>query len=437
MKYLKIGFYIIVGLLLVGFVFNQSIANQLLMKVNYIVPKEKAAIIISIAADAQFEPRHHKDLIIGEDVIIDEVYAKVGDKVEAGMPLFKVVRLNTAQQINPNEAKLSEDIRSIKKQLAVLIEQDALFQTEFEIIDKSLDIASEEIKRIESLEQRSISWQTDLENAQSTLAIKKLELEKVQSRINVSAIEKKYLEESLVLKQSELNVLRQNQNVIVDQYINFNEEGLYFSQEESILLEAPHVGDKVLAAKSIAKLGVGTRYDDMDFMIRVAPNQIDSLNEGEYYTFTSDQIKSTSELHEGIDFVLVKKNMIVENGLVQLTGFYDKEDGTPLLNQNWHGKIEKTINVDGVTVPKRVILTKDGNYHQSQIGQLFVIKTRKGILGDEDYIEAVEVRLQSVGDYECSIDGLEKDASGNWPKIVMNLNHEIKSGMRVFVVENN
>jgi len=437
MKYLKMGFYIIVGLLLVGFVFNQSIANQLLMKVTYIVPKEKAAILISIAADAQFEPRHHKDLIVGEDVIIDVVYAKVGDKVEAGMPLLKVVRLNTAQQINPNEAKLSEDIRSIKKQLAILIEQDALFQTEIEIIDKSLDIASEEIKRIESLEQKSISWQTDLENAQSILAIKKLELEKLQSRINVSAIEKEYLEESLALKQSELNVHRQNQKVIVDQYIKFDESGLYFSQEESILLEAPQVGDKFLAAKSIAKLGVGTRYDDMDFVIRVAPNQIDSLNEGEYYTFTSDQIKSTSELHEGIDFVLVKKNMIVENGLVQLTGLYDKEDGSPLLNQNWHGKIEKTINVDGVTVPKRVILTKDGNYIQGQIGQVFVIKTHKGILGDEDYIEAVEVGLQSVGDYECSIDGLEKDASGNWPKIVMNLNHEIKSGMRVFVVENN
>lgn len=261
MKYLKIGFCIAIGLLLMGFVFNQSIANQFLTKVNYIVPKENAPILVSITADAQFEPRHHKELIVGEDVIIDEVYTKVGDKVDTGMPLFKVVKVNTTPQVNPNEVRLSEDIRSLKKQLEVLNAQDALIQTEHEILDKSLDIASEALKRIESLEQKGSSWQTDLENGRNTLAFNKLEIKKLQSRIDICAIEKMYLEESLALKQNELNVYRQSQNALLNQYINIDGEGLYYSQEEAIVLEVPRVGDKVLATKSITKLGVGTSYD--------------------------------------------------------------------------------------------------------------------------------------------------------------------------------
>jgi hypothetical protein len=437
MKYLKIGFCIAIGLLLMGFVFNQSIANQFLTKVNYIVPKENAPILVSITADAQFEPRHHKALIVGEDVIIDEVYTKVGDKVDTGMPLFKVVKVNTTPQVNPNEVRLLEDIRSLKKQLEILIAQDALIQTEHEILDKSLDIASEALKRIESLEQKGTSWETDLENGRNTLAFKKLEIKKLQSRIDICAIEKEYLQESLALKQNELNVYRQSQNDLLNQYINIDGEGLYYSQEEAIVIEVPRVNDKILATKSIAKLGIGKSYDAMDFVIRVASDQTDYLNEGEEYTFSSEQTTGTSDLYEGINFKLVKKSMIVENGCVQLTCHYDKESGTPLLYQNWHGTIEKTIKVEGITVPKRVILTEDGRYVPGQYGQLFVINTRKGVLGDEDYIEAVEVRLLLVGDYECSIVGLEKDASGNWPKIVMNLSHEIKSDMRVFVIERN
>ena len=421
MKVLKIGFTVIIGLLLLGFVFNQSLANQFLTKVNYIVPKENAPIVVSIGADAQFEPMQSHKLSMNEDVLIESVYVRVGEKVDSDTPLFKVVKLNGTNRVNPRETSLSEEIRALNKQLEVLKAQEALTFTDEKILKKRIEVATKEVEEV------------GLESSRNTLALLELDLEKIQSRKSVSVIERKYLETSLTQKKSELEDLKQSQLVLMSQYITVNEEGVYNYPDKGVVLELPRVGDVVSAGVSIARI---SDYDDIDFVLNVAVEASDFLSEGEQYTFMSERIKGIEAFKDGIHFKVDKKNLIAENGMVQII---DQGGRSPLiippLYQKWQGIIEKTIKAEGVTVPKHVILTGNGRYSSGQEGQVFVINTRKGALGDEDVIETVDVRILLTGDYECVISGLEKDATDHWPRIVMNIGHEIKSGMRVFVVE--
>lgn len=435
MKQLKWGIFGLTAIVVLAFIFNQSIINHFLPKVFYITPRLDTTYTTSVSADARLVPRQEQVMSLADDAIIEEIYVQAGEYVLKGTPLFKVDMDYALAQSNPEEVAIKETLAALDASIASADLQEKSLNVDIKGAEAGLLAAQKDYARVEALFKAQVATAMELEAAKDAIANQQMVLDGLASQVKGFQLTTTQLTESKARKLESFGANEKARLAVAKRYVNPDAQGIIIATADGIMIEAPRLPGEVLAGMPFAKMGIGRDYKDLDLEILVNENDLSYFSVNREYTFTSPTIGGSMGMSGGMTVIVEKKSVISENGKVKMICSVTNGTGQPLLYQKWQGLINRVSETVAMTIPKHCVLTPDGNYMPNTFGTAYAVRVKEGVLGDEYIVEALEVFILAVGDTVLSIEPFDETVnSGKLPMIISNFGLNVKPGARVLAI---
>lgn len=435
MKQLKWGIFGLTAVVVLAFIFNQSIINHFLPKVFYISPRLNTTYTTSVPANGRLVPRQEQVLSLAKDAVIEEIYIQAGEYVLKGMPLFKVNTDYALAQSNPEEVALKESLAALDASMASADLQEKSLNVDIKGAEAGLLAAQKDYARVEALFKAQVATAIELEGAKVAISNQQMALDRLASQVKVYQLTRAQLSQTKARKLESLSTNEKARLAVAKRYVSPNAQGVIVATADGIMIEAPRLPGEVLAGMPFAKIGIGRDYKDLDLEILVDENDLSHFDVNKEYTFESPTIGDAMGMAGGMTVIVNKKGLISENGMVTMLCSITNGTGQPLLYQKWQGLISRASEPVEMTIPKHCVLTADGNYMPNTFGTAYAVRVKEGVLGKEYFVEALEVRILGVGDGVLAIKPFDETVnSGKLPMIISNFGLNIKPGARVLAV---
>ncbi|WP_066499110.1 hypothetical protein [Abyssisolibacter fermentans] len=413
-----IGFFTLVFIL--GF-FSKSAANFLLPKVCVALPI-KTTFAKTLSIEGKVVPKETVKVRLARNVIVEEYYVKVGDKVKKGDPLFKINKNYGVKSSIKNIDELKLDVEKEKLKL------NKLQDTSYEIDEKNILLLEENIKNM----KEEIQKLEELYNAgaitESKLDDKKQSFEEAEVNFQIEKLllDEKRQENSLNIKDTLNNIQKLNKEindieVMNSLYSQVADDAVYYSEADGIVLTLNRTDVMLSHDTVLIELGLVKGYDSVKFVAQVPEkyyyfvNRVSTINVESEKKYVQNKVKITN----------VSK--VVNQNMVEVEGdFYDVTDKLPVINEKIKGIVEKNYTRDG-TVPKVAVIPYD-EYELGAAGYVYVIVEEKGILGSEYIVKRAEITMTGIGDNSVSVEGLSMFEN---PRVITNLSYKIRDGVKV------
>lgn len=405
---------IFISAIVLGFVFNQSIANYFLPKVTYSVPQKDARLKKSFAIEGVINPKKVLPIHFDQAVLIEEIYINPGGYVKAGNPLFRVKMgdaltdgsalsaLAQQREINQLQAQLqigAQNMQATQAQLAALKQQYqdylALFQTG-SLAKAQLDDVAEQLKQ-------------------------------VQAQYNQQAIQHQQLQSDIALAKQQLaNINGQTDDTLVaGSRYTIDANGNCLAIADGVLMTIDQSYLPLEQGSVVAQFAPISGYGDVYFEALIDEMLIDRIGMYKNIPFKGNTERDT------FDIQIVGKDFISQSGKIRIIGDINDKQGIPFLNKYLSGEIvEKTYYKEWV-IPRSSLISGGIGIQAGDSDSVFVVKKNEGVLGIEYYVKQVDVQLEDVGDDNVSI---KPFSQFDLPWIVSNVSHQLSNGQRVLVI---
>ncbi len=435
MKQLKWGIFGLTAMVVLAFIFNQSIINHFLPKVFYISPRLNTTYTTSVPANGRLVPRQEQVLSLAKDGIIEEIYIQAGEYVLKGTPLFKVNTDYALAQSNPEEVALKESLAALDASIASANLQEKTLDVDIKGAEAGLLAAQKEYARVEALYKAQVATAMELEGAKDAIAKQQMALDRLGSQVKAYQLTSAQLAQTKTRKLASLSANEKARLAVAKRYVSPDSQGIIVATADGIMIEAPGLPGEVLAGMPFAKMGIGRDYKDLDLELLVNENDLSYFSVNREYTFKSPTLGDAMGMSGGMEVIVNKKSFISENGMVRMLCSVKNGTGQPLLYQKWEGVISQDSEAVKMTIPKHCVLTADGNYMPNTFGTAYAVRVKEGVLGNEFIVEELEVRILAVGDTVLSIEPFDETVnSGKLPMIISNFGLNVKPGARVLAV---
>lgn len=416
-----IGFFVLVFIM--GF-FSKSIINLFLPKV-VVEPALEGAVVRSLNVDGVVEAKNTIPLRLSGETIIVEFLVKVGDKVEEGMPLF---RINKAYGLQGNDAEIERlRLEAEAQRLRITNLRQGSDQIELKNIlsmEAKLEKSREELANQQILYDAGVISKQELDNFIENVGQQELNIESAKLRLDESKRQSlaaiKELEGQVKGIELQIKELEGKQ----DFYGSVDEEGICYSKVSGVVTSISQTQsilprDTVVMEIAVIDSNAGLRYateimeDDYDLVKEAGDIQINSED-----VLNSEFLDITS-INRGTGNTYRVEAAIPNTGEKKYT-----------IGQKLKGIVkQKYVVKGGYKISKSAVIVY-GEYKAGSEGVAYLLDVQDGILGKEFRAKEVPVKLLAVGDDEVIVsgfDGFEK------PEAILNLSYKIKDGAKVFL----
>ncbi len=417
-----VGFFIIVFIL--GF-FSKSIVNFFLPKVQITSPI-KTTFSRTLNIEGMIVPKETIKVRLAGDVIVDGYLVNVGDEVKKGDPLFKINKIYGMKLYDRNVYEIKLNIK--KEELKL----NKLRNNTYEIDEKNISLLEENIKNMKEEIQKLEKLYDIGAITVSELEDKKHSLNKAQVSLEIERLllKEKIENNSLDIKDALYNIEKLNKEIsdiekINSFYSNISDDGIYYSEENGVVLTTNKTDILLNKDTILIELGVVKNYDSVKYIFEIPQK---------YYVFVNNASMINIEANrEDIPTkVMINKiSKVVDNNTIRVEGdFKNHIEGSPVIYKEIRGTLEKKFTSDN-TVPKIAVIPYD-KFKAGEEGYVYIVLEEKGILGIEYIVKKIDITITGVGDRLVGIEGI--DMYDNL-KIITNPSYKIQDGVKVLVWE--
>lgn len=411
----------IILVFVIGF-FSKSISNYFLPKVRA-VPVLGGVVEKSMDIVGTIEPKEKMKIRLAGNVIVEEYFVKVGQHLDVGDPVFQIDTKygikDIANEIESLEINLSKEVFRLEKLKgsSSLADEKRLL-----LLNEKLEIEKEDLTKKEKLlETGAISkHQLELKKQAIKELVTNLEIEeiKLKEKNEELYLQLKDIQNNIDKLKDEIDTMKRRQEF----YSAVDDEGMYYSEVEGIVLNISEV-DRILGTDtSIVEIGEIIDYSSVNFVGYVSDKYSNLVKQDSYIHVKTD------DMRELLEVKIINTYNVVENGMIQIEGkFNDKDDSKPILGKKFKGKLTESNGGENI-IPK-IALIPDGEFKEGERGKVYLLRERKGILGKEYVAEEVSVSILQVGNDSVEVEGL---SSYKKPYVITNLSHKINDGVKVF-----
>lgn len=423
-KNVILSFFALVFVL--GF-FSKSTINLMLPKVHAIYPMENKSIEKTVKVDGIIKPVNTCKIRLDRNIIVQEYFVKVGDKVVIGAPIF---RINKNYGGDGNSERIEEfnlQLQELQIQLAKLEDSATdIGEKYIKVFRNKIENAQEEVENQEILFEAGAISKSEFEES-------KLQLEEQIISFETSLLnfekQKKDNDYSADKLKSQIKKIEQDIGDLKAQeefYANIDQDGVCYAENEGVILAVSET-DIVLSKDAvITEIGVIDGIKSIKFVAQIDENDLGILEEVGFIEVTNgDNSKNRISI--------TKISKILNGSKLQLEGqFIDEVNRNIIIDEKIQGiAAKKYESKEFHSIPKAAIIPKE-ELEEGKLGSVFMIEEKEGVLGDEIIAKEIEVKIRAVGDDQVIIEGLE---SYKKTQLINNLSYKIKDGVRVCLWE--
>ncbi len=424
---LKIFQNTVVGFLIVVFVmgfFSKSIINLFLPKVQVAsvveMPVERTLVL-----EGMVEPKSIVKVSFGGEVMVDEYYAKHGDMVNAGDPLFRVNReYISANNNNAETLRLRLEGEMLRLE-GYIGEAFTAEKSDIEVLTEKLERSRTELLKHEELYKAGAVAEAELADLKEDIFEQEMNLEKSRlellSKKSDNTILIKDAEVRVKELQAELSEAKRQQQF----YSKPDKEGICYSRVKGIVVNTNTPGIILPKEAVLAEIAEVSGNGQLFFFARADGTEYDFIKSAGEIDVRPESGNSSGKVR------ITNLSRIVEAGRIEIKGEFTGEDnGDFIIGQELKGTISRSYTHKGFyTVPKASLIAFDG-FDEGKSGIVYLMEEKEGILGKEYEAKQVEVKILAVGDKDVIVSGAEGYEN---PKVITNPSYKINDGTKVFL----
>lgn len=428
-KAVKVVWSIVVGfftlVFIIGF-FSKSIINLFLPKAQVTAaisgPVERTLDIEGIV-----EAQESVKIRLAGNVIVEEYFIKPGDVIAAGNPIF---RINTGFGIkNGSTDAGSLQFELEREELKLQSLEKESFKAEemdIEVLEGKLERGQNDFAKKEALYKAGAIAAAELESYRAEILEQELNLEKAKLML-----EENRGRNLLEITNSKLRIkeLKHDKAAIEKKrgfYSAVDDKGVCCSGVSGIVLFI-NLSDAILTEDTIiAEIAQIDKDTGLAFSAKVHEEEYDFIKNIEKIELKSDYSNSSYSVK------ITDISKIVSEDMVSIRGVFTGEISQGLkIGQKMKGKLKTLYSEEGLIIPKSSLIP-DERFVEGQMGKVYILEEKDGILGKENLSREVRVKILAVGDSKVIVSGLE--AFDN-PRVITNLSYKINDGAKVFLWE--
>ncbi len=403
--------------IVLGFIFNQSIANYFIPKVSYTFPQNNVVLLDKLPISGVLKARRTLPVALAGAASIVEVYKPAGSAVKSGDPLFKVVVLDDFTDDS------SEDLQVLTQQSVLnqlMAQRDTLLQ-DIAQGERDLANAQRDYQSTFKLYNSGAVAKTKLDSALN---------EKSQAAANLAALRIQYekVVQDIELAQQKLQVIQSADDAeYSDDIYQIDQDGVCRAKFDGVVMQLAESFSLQNGGDALAKIAPLVDFEDVYCEMYLDYCNVDKL-----------QLEQTLALEDANANRLYRirisaiEQIAVDNKVRVLADVVEAE-GQPILNLRLNGEVVTRSAKHHIVIAKRALL----NRHAIQIGAqnaIFAIEKSRGVLGDEYYLKRVDFTIKDVGERNVAVE--QNIFSFDEPNfIVDDISYLLKDEQRVLMLE--